>query len=96
MCLADAGNGVRATDYVSAWPAGIHVGAAWNRDLAHQRGHFMGQEAKIKGVNVLLGPLVGPVGRVVQGGRNWEGESRELRRCVLAPSLANNWHRLLS
>jgi hypothetical protein len=27
MCLTDAGNGVRNTDYVSAWPAGIHVGA---------------------------------------------------------------------
>jgi beta-glucosidase len=27
MCLADAGNGVRNTDYVSSWPSGIHVGA---------------------------------------------------------------------
>ncbi|KAH9890234.1 glycosyl hydrolase family 3 N terminal domain-containing protein [Xylariomycetidae sp. FL2044] len=75
LCLADAGNGVRATDYVSAWPAGIHVGASWNRELAHQRAWFMGGEAKKKGVNVLLGPVVGPAGRVAQGGRNWEGFS---------------------
>jgi len=33
----------------------------------------MGGEFKKKGVNVLLGPVVGPLGRVVTGGRNWEG-----------------------
>lgn len=27
LCLHDAGNGVRATDFVSAWPSGLHVGA---------------------------------------------------------------------
>ncbi|KAJ9134140.1 Glycoside hydrolase superfamily [Pleurostoma richardsiae] len=75
LCLADAGNGVRSTDYVSAWSSGIHVGASWNRDLAYQRAHFMGGEAKAKGVNVLLGPVIGPIGRVAQGGRNWEGFS---------------------
>lgn len=35
----------------------------------------MGGEFKKKGVNVLLGPVVGPLGRVVSGGRNWEGFS---------------------
>jgi beta-glucosidase len=34
----------------------------------------MGKEAKAKGVHVLLGPAIGPIGRVVQGGRNWEGK----------------------
>lgn len=33
----------------------------------------MGGEFKTKGVNVMLGPVVGPLGRVVEGGRNWEG-----------------------
>lgn len=33
----------------------------------------MGQEARGKGVNVLLGPTVGPIGRKPKGGRNWEG-----------------------
>ncbi|ORY56600.1 glycoside hydrolase superfamily [Pseudomassariella vexata] len=75
LCLADAGQGVRSTDYVSSWPSGIHVGASWNKELARQRAHFIGSEAKVKGVNVLLGPCVGPVGRVVSGGRNWEGFS---------------------
>lgn len=27
LCLQDAGNGVRAADFVSAWPSGLHVGA---------------------------------------------------------------------
>lgn len=37
----------------------------------------MGNEFKAKGVNVLLGPVVGPAGRVVHGGRNWEGFSSD-------------------
>lgn len=73
ICLQDAGNGVRDTEMVNSYPSGIHVGASWNRDLAYQRGHYMGAEFKRKGANVALGPVVGPVGRVARGGRNWEG-----------------------
>jgi len=36
------------------------------------RAHYMAREAKVKGVNALLGPCIGPIGRVVEGGRNWE------------------------
>ncbi|AEO63458.1 glycoside hydrolase family 3 protein [Thermothielavioides terrestris NRRL 8126] len=77
MCLGDAGNGLRGTDFVSSWPSGIHVGASWNKALARQRGAGMGGEFKTKGVNVLLGPVVGPAGRVVLSGRNWEGFSSD-------------------
>ena len=35
----------------------------------------MGEEHKGKGVNVLLGPVAGPLGRTPEGGRNWEGFS---------------------
>lgn len=35
----------------------------------------MGEENKIKGVDVLLGPVAGPIGRAPVGGRNWEGFS---------------------
>lgn len=31
----------------------------------------MGQEFRRKGVNIALGPVVGPLGRVAEGGRNW-------------------------
>lgn len=27
LCLQDAGNGVRATDFVSGYPSGLHIGA---------------------------------------------------------------------
>lgn len=37
----------------------------------------MGQEFRNKGVHVLLGPVVGPIGRVATGGRNWEGFSSD-------------------
>lgn len=40
MCVSDAGNGLRNTDFVNAYPAGIHVGtrcalrmpACWQED----------------------------------------------------------------
>ncbi|KAI8712326.1 Fn3-like domain-containing protein [Fusarium sp. LHS14.1] len=75
MCLHDAGNGVRATDLVNSYPSALHVGASWDKNLTYQRGYYMGKEFKAKGVNVLLGPNVGPLGRSPLGGRNWEGFS---------------------
>ena len=35
----------------------------------------MGAEHQMKGTDVQLGPVVGPIGRVPAGGRNWEGFS---------------------
>lgn len=37
----------------------------------------MGREYRKKGVNMILGPVVGPLGRVALGGRNWEGFSND-------------------
>lgn len=37
----------------------------------------MGWEYRRKGSNVLLGPVVGPIGRIAEGGRNWEGFSTD-------------------
>lgn len=39
----------------------------------YQRGVAMGEEFRGKGVNIYLGPSVGPLGRKPKGGRNWEG-----------------------
>lgn len=77
LCLQDAGNGVRGLDMVNAYPSGLHVGAAWSQDLALKRGRYMGAEFKRKCINVALGPVVGPLGRVARGGRNWEGFSND-------------------
>ncbi|KAI5358510.1 Putative glycoside hydrolase, family 3, glycoside hydrolase family 3 domain, immunoglobulin [Septoria linicola] len=73
LCLHDAGNGVRNTDGVNAYASGISVGASWNKTLAYERAVFMGAEFKKKGINVALGPVVGPMGRTLTSGRIWEG-----------------------
>lgn len=73
LCLQDSALGVKGTDNVTAFPPGITVGATWNKDLMYARGVAIGQEFKGKGVNVYLGPTVGPLGRKPRGGRNWEG-----------------------
>lgn len=75
MCLHDAGNGVRATDMVNSYPSAIHAGASWDKNLTYERGLYMGLEFKAKGVNVMLGPNAGPLGRSPLAGRNFEGFS---------------------
>ena len=65
-------------DYNSVFPAGGTIAATWDRDLFYQRGFDMASEHKGKGVDVQLGPVVGPIGRAPAGGRNWEGEPNAL------------------
>jgi beta-glucosidase-like glycosyl hydrolase len=45
---------------------------SFNRKLIRLRGLYMGFEHRAKGVNVALGPMMN-LGRIPQGGRNWEG-----------------------
>ncbi|CVL09861.1 hypothetical protein FPRO06_12622 [Fusarium proliferatum] len=73
LCLNDAANGVRLADNVTAFPDGITAGATFDKKLMYGRGVAIGKEARGKGVNVWLGPSVGPIGRKPKGGRNWEG-----------------------
>ncbi|KAG1850300.1 glycoside hydrolase superfamily [Suillus tomentosus] len=72
LCLEDSPLAVRFADYATAFPAGIQVASTWNRALMRARGLALGQEFKGKGVNIALGPMMN-MGRVAQGGRNWEG-----------------------
>ncbi|KAJ8591217.1 glycoside hydrolase family 3 protein [Rhizopogon salebrosus TDB-379] len=72
LCLQDSPTGVRDTDFVTSFPAGITTASTWNRALMRARGLAMGQENRMKGVNVALGPMMN-MGRIAQGGRNWEG-----------------------
>lgn len=73
LCLQDGPLGVRNTDHNTAFPAGITIGATFDKDLMRRRGEAIGEEFRGKGVNVYLGPSVGPLGRKPRGGRNWEG-----------------------
>ncbi|KAM7220704.1 putative beta-glucosidase A [Rhypophila decipiens] len=75
FCLQDGPLGVRYTDHNSAFPAGVNVAATFSRRLMRRRGEAMGEEFHGKGIDVQLGPVAGPLGRVPQGGRNWEGFS---------------------
>ena len=31
LCLSDAGAGLRSSDGTNGYPAGVHVGASWNK-----------------------------------------------------------------
>ncbi|KAI5854414.1 beta-glucosidase-related glycosidase [Tricharina praecox] len=73
ICAQDGPLGIRFADLITAFPPGITTGATWDEELMYARAAAMGAEAKAKGVHVLLGPSVGPIGRSPDGGRNWEG-----------------------
>lgn len=75
MCMEDSPLGVRDTDFNSGFSAGVTIAASWDRAAAYTRGKSMGAEHYAKGVDVQLGPVVGPLGRAPEGGRNWEGFS---------------------
>lgn len=73
LCLQDSPVGVRYATNVTVFPPGIQAASTWDIDLMRQRGEYLGAEAKDSGVHVLLGPVAGPLGKIVEGGRNWEG-----------------------
>ncbi|PUU83842.1 glycoside hydrolase superfamily [Tuber borchii] len=73
LCLQDGPLGIRFADSITVFPAGITTAATWSRKLMYDRARALAKEAKGKGVNVLLGPCVGPLGRSPLAGRNWEG-----------------------
>ncbi|KAI0455350.1 glycoside hydrolase family 3 protein [Xylaria acuta] len=75
LCMQDSPLGIRFGDFASAFSSGQTVAASFDRGLMYRRGKAMGQEHKGKGVNVVLGPVAGPLGRAPEGGRNWEGFS---------------------
>lgn len=72
LCLQDGPLGVRLTDRVSAFPAGINAAATWDKDLIRARGKALGEEFRGKGVNIALGPAMN-LARAAAAGRNWEG-----------------------
>ncbi|KAF2734815.1 beta-glucosidase-like protein [Polyplosphaeria fusca] len=73
LCFADAPDGIRGQEFVSAFPAGISLGATFDRRLMYAYGKTLGDEYRGKGIHVALGPFIGPLGRIARGGRNWEG-----------------------
>jgi len=75
LALDDSPTGVRSTDYSSAFTAPLNMAMTWDRDLIYAQSYANGAEHKAKGVNIAYSPVVGPLGRSPEGGRNWEGSS---------------------
>ncbi|KAI9270672.1 glycoside hydrolase superfamily [Phascolomyces articulosus] len=83
LCMNDGPTGLRRAYNSSQFVAGINCGASFDRELTRQRGAYMAQEFRDKGVNVMLGPGMNML-RVPRGGRNWEfaGEDPYLAAAV--------------
>ena len=73
MCYQDSPSGVGdGVLHSTAFAAGIHIAATWDRDLFYQRGVAIGKEFRGKGVHFALGPMMN-IDRNARHGRNWEG-----------------------
>ena len=70
--LADGPQGIRNHAPKSTlYPSGILSASTWNRDLLYKLGQGLGQDAKARGVSILLGPGVN-IYRAPLCGRNFE------------------------
>lgn len=69
--MSDASVGVRVWGPSTAYAAGIGLAASWDRALARRIGVAIGQDARARGVNILLGPGVN-IYRLPLDGRNFE------------------------
>lgn len=70
--LADGPQGLRNhAPHSTLYPAGILAAATWNRDIAARYGESLGDDARARGVGILLGPGVN-IYRSPLCGRNYE------------------------
>lgn len=63
LCLQDGPAAIRQADLASAFPAGLTAAATWDKALIYRRGLAIAEEFRGKGAHVILGPVVGPLGR---------------------------------
>lgn len=74
---SDAGGGIanqmhlRKGDTATALPSGLLTAATWNPDVAYASGAVLGQEARDRGYNVVLGGAIN-LAREPRGGRTFE------------------------
>lgn len=69
--MADGPMGVRNYGPSTVFPAGIGLAATWDAAMAKRVGAAMAQDARARGVNILLGPAIN-IYRVPVNGRNFE------------------------
>ncbi|MBI9104791.1 MAG: glycoside hydrolase family 3 C-terminal domain-containing protein [Spirochaetales bacterium] len=68
---SDATSGLRCFEGGTAYPAAIAMAATWNQDLIEKLGTSLGEEARAKGISILLGPGIN-IYRIPTNGRNFE------------------------
>ncbi|KAF4125435.1 beta-glucosidase [Geosmithia morbida] len=73
LCLQDGPLGVREAPHVTAFTPAIQAASTWDLELIGQRAQFLAEEARALGVHVLLAPVCGPLGKIPEDGRAWEG-----------------------
>lgn len=61
----------RTDDFCTAMPCGLLLAATWNAELARDYGEVIGQEARFRGKQIMLGPSVN-IQRTPLCGRNFE------------------------
>jgi beta-glucosidase len=81
IVMSDGPVGVRGTGWTAAdpsvaLPSPTALAATWDADLARRAGQLLGQEARRKGVHVLLAPTVN-LHRSPLGGRHFEAYSED-------------------
>jgi beta-glucosidase len=69
--MSDGPVGVRTWGYTTAYPAGILNASTWNTSLILQLGQALGEDARARGVHILLGPGLN-IYRAPMCGRNFE------------------------
>ena len=76
--VSDGPNGVRSnnSEPTTAFPTGSALAATWDTDLIEQVGAAIGEEARAKGIAVMLGPNVN-IQRTPLAGRNFEDYSED-------------------
>ncbi len=63
-------------DFVTYCPSNSAIAATWNRELAYEAGKVMGEEARGRGKDIILGPGIN-IKRIPANGRNFEYMSED-------------------
>ncbi|MGH8338082.1 MAG: glycoside hydrolase family 3 N-terminal domain-containing protein, partial [Gammaproteobacteria bacterium] len=61
----------RTDDFSTAFPSGICLAATWNPEIAFAQGQAIGEEARARGKDIMLGPAVN-IQRIPLNGRSFE------------------------
>ena len=75
------------TDSATYFPTGSALAATWSKELAYKYGTGMGNEARLRGKDVILGPAIN-IQRIPTGGRTYEYLSEDP---LLAGALATEY-----